>query len=378
MRVIVLLLVVLLGAGVAFWALGGSDPGAPPGPAPAETPRKQAVDPGPPERTAVRSEETPPTNPANPAGRPDAAAAPDAPAAPSTQPNLALHVRSAGDQRDVASFQVTARTATSTVRARGEAGHAALAAPPGVELDVLVEAEGFQPWRGPMQGAAAATPPPTTEVFLTPAAVAAGIELHVHTLEGEPVPRLRVEAFALAAGADRGPWQHARPLWSRIADRADGVYALPELAPGSYGIRAMGVDAKGDLLPRLPFLRTYELTGSNGFVEDVPLEPGCAFGIELVDAAGNAVAPPPEEVFALELRQPPGAAVAHRWVQTVSGQRSVGVDLVSAAGPAWLEQAIAPGVYELTVRERDTVRVQMQIVLRGGERQLERVPVPGR
>jgi hypothetical protein len=165
-------------------------------------------------------------------------------------------------------------------------------------------------------------------------------------------------------------------LWARRAAAADGRYALPTLAPGEYGIRVVATDADGELLPLLPFVRSFVLTGDNGFVEDVPLEAGALLALDLRDAAGQAFDPTRLGTVTLSLRLPGGPAVQRKWIVRHEGVEAAAIDVVPGVGRVVLAEAIAGGQYNLEVFVGGQPRVSKPLFLRPGQKHEERVDVP--
>lgn len=286
-------------------------------------------------------------------------------------PNVTLLVRHSRNRAPVAAFRVTARHAGAIVRVDGVDGHAALALPAGASGELLVEADGQVPWQQPLQAPGAASPARHLEVFLDPSMVASGIELIARTLDRTPVADIRVEAVTLEAAAETIDWAAGKRLWSRRAADAEGRYRLPELAPGRYAIRLQATEADGTLLPLLPFERIFELTGSNGYREDIVLEPGCLLTLDLVDASGKSF-DPSRTAIAIDLRLAGGPAVSRRWHQFAARGLAAAIDGLPGTGPAFLNAALAPGHYALQVSIAGKVRLRQTVVLRANERQTER------
>ncbi|MGC6489302.1 MAG: carboxypeptidase-like regulatory domain-containing protein, partial [Planctomycetota bacterium] len=261
---------------------------------------------------------------------------------------------------------------------RGEAaGRAALPLPRGVTGQLVLEADGLQP--RVFEDLAVppdAAPPLQLDVFLDPTRAAEGVTVWVRDADRRPVQDVRVDAFLLAADAPRGAWHLERPLWSRAASARDGRYRLPPLAPGRYGIRLTGVDEDGRPLPLTPSRRVFELTGGNGFVEDVTLEPACALQLDLVRPSGAAFRAAGRADVAIRLRAATEPALPRRWVSVgPDGARSSAVDRLPGPSPIWLAEATAPGAYVLEVAVDGVVQVQRQLVL-AATAQTERVVLP--
>jgi hypothetical protein len=278
--VIALVLVVALG----FWLGGAPAPVTPPdagggatAPAPVPTPA--------PAQGGNRTEVDAPTPPVATAP-PPVTPAPPTPPVMAAEPNVRLTVRDMVSRQPVAAFRW--RFQNSRVRSKGEGvdGKAALTLEASAVGTLLVEAEGLQPLT--KDGVIVPTPPAPAlalDLFLAPQGEATGITLMVHDLALQPLARVRVDAFRLA-DPQAADWHLGPALWARMAENTDGRYALPPLEPASYGLQVVAVDGNGEPLPLLPYRRVFEITGSNGFIDDVPLEPA-ARSLQ-VEAAGAA------------------------------------------------------------------------------------------
>jgi hypothetical protein len=251
-----------------------------------------------------------------------------------------------------------------------------LQAPHDTDVELLVEADQRQAvQKGPLRGAAPGQPPVQVEVTLVPIVVAAGITLHVHDLAMQPMRFVRVEAFRIHDQNRETTWTLEDPLWARKSSSEDGRYPLPTLPAGEYGIKLVGIDEQGAMLPLLPYVRTFRLTGDNGFVEDVPLEPGCALVLELVDANGNPYAPTSYGVATLALRLPNEPPVQRKWYAMQGGTAVTALNTLPGIGTAALAHAIPAGTYQLEVFCNNEPRVRQLLQLRA-ERQVERIVVP--
>ncbi len=327
-----------------------------------------------------RSNAAPPRPRPNPTTEPShpANAAPPTPRQDAAPANVVLRVREAVEHRAVASF--TWRYANNGTVAKGEAaeGEAMLRLPAGTRGQLLVEAGGMTPSVIEIGVPPAGAPAATIDVIMNPAAVATGITLLVHDLSLTPIASVRVDAFVLSPEA-RGTetWALGTPLWARRTSAADGRYELPELAPGEYGIRVVAVATDGSLLPMLPFKRRFELTGSNGFLEDVPLEPGCVPTFELVDGNGAALDPAQVGVVRLGIRLVGGPPVARRWVVQGAGAAAAsGIDVLPGIGTVSLAEALPAGSYEFEAAIGGHAPVRRVLALQPGATTNERVVVP--
>lgn len=372
-------LVVLVGA--TFWLLGDTDtpppvvsPEAANGQRSTNVPAKPVpgvrVDATPTPAGAATVVPSEPTTAPGPGDKANAAATEAGPG------NLVLVVHDAAAPGTAPTFRWRLKGRGDATTGTGSDGKATLQAPHDADVDLLVEADQRQAvQKGPLRGAAPGQPPVQVEVTLVPIVVAAGITLHVHDLAMQPMRYVRVDAFRIHAQNRDTTWAIETPLWARRASSEDGRYQLPALPPGEYGIRLVATDEQGALLALLPYVRTFQMTGDNGFVEDVPLEPGCALVLELVDAHGNPYDPTSYGVATLALRLPNGPPVQRKWFAMQNGTEATAVDVLPGIGTAALAQAIPAGQYQLEVFSNNEPRVRQLLQLRA-ERQVERITVP--
>jgi hypothetical protein len=376
MRAVAIVVVVMLlgGLGVYVWSTGGDPP--PPGSTGSNAPAPKAPAPtAPAERSAIVP--TPAASSTPTALSEAVAPAPaDAPAA-DTAGNVVVIVRDQTRQEPIAAMRWRFRGTGSVARGDGRDGRLELTLPVASTGDLRIEADGFEPWERTELAVPAATAPALeVEAFLVPAAAATGIRFVVRDPANAPIRHLRVDAFALTAANRDGAWHLGRALWSRRAKHDDGDYTLPNLAPGDYGIRIYATDDAGDPMPLLPFGRTFALTGSNGFREDVVLEPACVLTLELVDRDGAAYDPSRFGKLTLALGLPGAPATQRLWSSKAGDARASALDVLPGIGSATLEDPIASGSYLLELSVNGEPRLQRTLVLRAGEKQQERLIVP--
>jgi hypothetical protein len=293
-----------------------------------------------------------------------------------TAANVTLRVRTTAGHGDVSTFTWRFRNDANALRGEGRHGRADLRLPPDGNGQLLVESPGFAPFTTDVAAPAEGRPALSIDAFLDPAAQAAGITLLVHDTALQPVPNVRVDAFPLLAEGSRDAWHLGASLWARRSAAADGRYELPGLAPGDYGIRVLATDADGNLLPLLPYLHTFVLTGSSGYVEDVVLEPGCVPEFELLDAAGAPLDPKTTGVVQLHLTLPGTNAVPRMWTLRHEGRVTAALDTLPGSGVVAVAQPVPAGTYAFEVSIAGQQRVQQFVTLRAGERQQERIVVP--
>ncbi|MCB9884862.1 MAG: hypothetical protein H6838_05180 [Planctomycetes bacterium] len=370
--VVVTLLLLALALGVWLWRGNTQAPALPEDVAAAPGEQPSATAPAASERLEA-TPTAPSEEPTAPAAAPADGPQPGAPAA--ARP-FQLVVVDALTRQPVPEFRVNLRLPGGGMELRSRTGSTEVDVPAGTRGELLVEAQGYEPWHRIDFVAPPAEPQPAVvTVELNKAAVAAGITLHVHDTALQPVSTARVEAFQLGPGARDTDWWNGKPLWSRRATAEDGRYTLPTLAPGDYGIRVLAVDAKGTVLPFLPYTHVFALTGSNGFVEDVPLEAGCIPEFEVVDAYGKLLVPGTPSI-GLSLRVPGGPDVSRQWLVEQQGEVFRGLDLLPGVGPAWPEVPVAAGAWQFEVRRDGRTPHVEAVSLRSGERQRIRVSVP--
>jgi hypothetical protein len=161
-----------------------------------------------------------------------------------------------------------------------------------------------------------------------------------------------------------------------MAESKDGRYALPPLEPATYGLQVLAVDGNGEPLPLLPFRRVFTVTGSNGFLEDVPLEAGALLGLEIVDSAGQGFDPAKHGTTRLSLHFVGAPHVGRKWVNRQGQAAATAVDVLPGVGRAELAEAIPPGPYELEVTVQGALRSKLPMFLRPGFKNEERIVVP--
>jgi hypothetical protein len=324
-----------------------------------------------------RSDVTPAVQPPPTATEPPPAAAPVEAPVPALPTSVVLLARDVRNRQPVAAFRWRVRSGADSWSGQGANGRAELGLPPDRGGELLVEADGFAPHaRNDLVVPPAGGPPLQLDVFLLPAVPAAGITLHVRDLALQPIQHVRVDAFTLTPENRDRTWHLGPPLWARRAGAADGTYALPALPPGDYGIRVCATDADGNLLPLQPYSRAFAVTGDHGFVEDVPLEPGCILELVIVDAAGQPYDPTRRGVLTLALSTPGGPSVPRKWRTRSGNVDATAVDVLPGTGTAELAEPIAAGIYTLELRVNGEPRAQQQLALRPGERQQVPVQVP--
>jgi len=377
-----LLLLLVLFAAIAAWFLfaQGSDELSVPGDdrGSVTTPRpREGADPVA-ERDAVPAPPAPEASkpPANPAA-PAAASPPHESPAAAPAPNLRLQVRDATTRQPIAAFRWRLRTSQSGQSGDGKDGLAEILLQAAERAELLVEATGYQPLTQPgVKAAATGEVAVDLEVLLIPAGIGTGITLQIHDVALQPLRNVQVAAYTLRPDNRELAWQLEKPLWTRrTMSRTEDRLVLPDLPPGEYGIRVFGLDDQGAMLPLVPYVRTFALSGSNGFVEDAVLEPGCILQLELSNAAGQPV-DPANGAVTLDLRLPGGPAVPRLWQQQRETRTIGAIDALPGPGVTWPAEPLAPGTWQLEVQVSGQPALQRTLLLRSGERQAERLIVP--
>lgn len=374
MRAAALVFVALLVGAVAYWAFADRpplvlpvDPDAPATAGPIEpAPAQQG------ERVAVTPPPTAP--PATPPAKPELGVLP--PPQVAATPNVVLNVRDLVSRQPVAAFRWRFQNSRGTWKGDGADGRAELALEASAVGTLLLEADGLQPLS--KDGVIVPTPPQAAlqlDLFLAPQGVATGITLMVHDTGLQPIARVRVDAFQLADAKAEG-WHLGRALWARMAEAKDGKYQLPALEPASYGLQVVALDGNGEPLPLLPFRRAFAVTGSNGFLEDVPLEPGALLGLEIVDSAGQGFDPTKQGTTRLSLHFAGAPHVARKWISRQGQAAATAVDALPGIGRAELAEAIPGGPYELEITVNGALRSKQPLFLRPGVKNEERIVVP--
>ena len=292
---------------------------------------------------------------------------------------VAVEVRSLVDNQLVSGFRWRFTSGEPPLNGDERFGAAELPLPIGATGDLRIEADGMVPFVEQNISPQRA-PALRLQIYLRPTAPAAGITLLIHDIDRRPVSQIRVDAFSLRPGQQPGAWHLGEPEWSRVAKSDQGRFVLPALAPGGYGVQVRAVDDEDLPLPYAPFRRVYELTGGNGFLEDVTLEPACALRLDLYDVSGAPFDPMTRGAVRITLHAAGEPALPRRWIAARSGGaldrfRVSEVDLVPGPAPIWLATAAAPGPYilQLEVNGQTIARRPLQLA---GSKQTERLLVP--
>lgn len=400
MRAILAVFALVILSGAAYWVLQGDGAGVAPPSSEHEIEAKQPrgkADPAHADRAQVV---VPP--PSNPNLAPSLDTPSDSttsqsqsPVLPAPEATVVLTVRDIVTRQAIEAFKWRFVQPRSIERGESTSSVAELMLPRRAIGDLLVEAEGMQPFTKKQFVIPAENEPKLlVDVFLTPSATAAGITLLVKRLDNQPVTDVRVDAFEINDGNRDTAWQLQQPLWARRTAAEDGVYQLPPLPPGEYGILLVATSPEGDLLPLQPFRRTFRLTGSNGFLEDVPLEEACALQLQLLETNNQPFDPKSHGNVTISLNPAGQTGLQRKWTTMAKPDAAGGntggntrsntrsntgtvseANRVPGPGLIWLDEPIAPGSYLLEIFINGDPRVSQTLLLRGNERQLETIYV---
>lgn len=311
--------------------------------------------------------------PAPVASKPEPAAAP----LPTEEPiRLELLAYDAATLQGLASFRCRWRGDGRSGFVDGRDGRAVLRGDLPATVELLVEATGYEPSR-PAPAALAVPDAPATrvEAFLMPVAAHTGIVLTLRTLAQEPLGHMQFSVHPLTDPADDTPFELRPALWTRKSQQPNGRYVLPELPAGRYGLRAIAVDEQGQPLPLLPHRGEYTLTGSNGYDEDITLEPGCLLRLLMLDTLGNPI-DPATTPLTLTLRVAGGPQQPRAFLgRSPDGKLLRARDALPAIGPTWLETALPAGQWQLEWQRGEQVPQSLLLALRAGEAMTERCVV---
>jgi hypothetical protein len=315
----------------------------------------------------VPAEETPPT-----AGEPS----PTAKERQDGKTSATITAVDATTQQPIPSFRYRLEQQGGRIFGNAQAGAATVAVARIIPFDLFVEADGYDPSQvqGSVLGSSDQGTPITVELTRS-AGRAAGITLLATDQAREPVTNLLVQAFALPDAAAAETWRIAAPLWSRRTGNQAGKYVLPALGQGRFAIRAMVADALGKPLPFLPFEGTFELSGSNGYVETYVPEAGCIPELELVDRFGQPLAGG-EQGPLLHLSLPGGPAISRQWLARSDDKLLRALDRLPATGAVWPEVPMSAGVWQLDVQREGYAPHHELVTLTAGDRPKLRIATP--
>ena len=383
MRALLAVFAVILLGGAAYWALldNGSDVAPPSNDSELDGDGQNGnVDHERVDRDQVIEE---PDTLAPPPPAEDPETQPDTPDPDAPDATVTLAVFDVVPRKPIDAFRWRFVQQSSQQRGESTDSVAELALPRRAVGDLLIEAAGMQAFtKKQITIPAENAPNLLLDVFLTPATTAAGITLMAKNLDNQPIPNVRVDAFQINDQNRETAWQLGQPLWARSTAAEDGVYALPTLPPGEYGILLVATSATGELLPLAPFRRIFVLNGSNGFLEDVPLEEACALRLELLETNGQPFDPKVHGNVTISLNPIGQTGLQRKWTTNrkpnasgeVTGTVSA-ANVVPGPGLIWLDEPTAAGSYLLEIFINGDPRVNQTLLLRGNEVQTEQIYV---
>lgn len=367
MRSVIAFVAILVVGGVLYSSLAGDDSIAPPSNDPEVAQERQ---PNRPEHATGDRENVTPTPVAEDNVEAALADGPegqqDEVEAPPVDVTVVLDVRNVVTRAPIEAFRWRFVRPGDIQRGESADSVAMLDLPRAVVGDLLVEAEGMQPF----SHKAFVTPTANeqqehVDVFLTPTPTGLGITLMVKDLDRQPIQHVRVDAFKLNITNKESGWDLGQPMWARRTDAADGTYKLPSLPPGDYGIVLVATDEQGNLLPLASYRQTFTLNGSNGFLEDVPLEPSCALTLDLFDSSNAPFDPKIYGKTSISLNAVGQVGIQRKWTAKAEQSGTVSQNnAVAGKGRVWLDQPIAPGTYLLEIFVNSDPRVSQTLVLR--------------
>jgi len=381
MRAVLILVAVLALGGAAYWMVADNAPVALPEQHNDDNSEQRPEQANPELATSDRHNVTPAPAPKDPTPDPKPEAGTSNEIEPDANPTidvtLDLHVHNAVSRAPVAPFRWRFVRPGNILRGDNETGSAALALPRAVKGDLLIEADGMQPVeQKAFQTIGHNEPTQRLDVFLTPVPTGQGIKLMVKTLDRQPVPHVRVDAYKLRSDQNANEqtgWDLGQPLWSRGNSKPDGVYGLPPLPAGNYGIVLVATDPEGKQLPLSGYRQTFAVTGSNGFLEDVLLEPACALTIDLRDGQSRPYDPKVYGKTTISLNKAGETGIQRKWTANDDPSGTITEpNTVAGKGNVWLDQPIAPGNYLLEIFVDGDPRVSHSLQLRA-EQQVETI-----
>ena len=188
-------------------------------------------------------------------------------------------------------------------------------------------------------------------MFLSPAALAAGVTIEAATANGAPVARLRIDLWQLRPedqGLAAGDEPAHEPLWKRAFAAADGRHQLPPLPMGDFLLRAQPIDETGWALPLLPESRRFAYGGNEQLTLTAAFRAGLVLRLE-AEADGR-----PPRLCQIEVRDQDGPRPV-RWHQRSDERNVTAMDAALLPGRAESAVALPAGPYALEVRFGDAV-----------------------
>ncbi len=238
------------------------------------------------------------------------------------------------------------------------------------DYQLMLEKPGYQPSEKIKFRLETSTPQQEHRLFLIPSMQATGVELRVLDQWQQPIPYLQVRAQHFNKDKDKRTGQ----LWHRRQQSATGIYKLPTLAPGRYLLHMQAVDAQGQTTLHLSQELDLILTGNEAMVQDVILQQGANIRLQVRNANGALLG---QDVGLLLLdaqMQEQSCTWEHLQAEEGDSQQfkplpkaSVGINCLTTAAPARLQQPITPGAYTLKLQYKDGPVMERSLYLRAGE-----------
>jgi hypothetical protein len=377
MRAIFATIAILL-IGAAYWAMQSEgNTIAPPAPQNVTAPNKQASPPN--AATSMREAVNPRQKQVKPATNtaPPVAPPPSLPIEDAPQATAIVHVSNVVTRKPVKGFRWKFFQRGKILQDEVDSNSASLPIPRGAIGKLLIEADGMQPYtKDPLMVPKIASTPLEIFAFLTPVATATGVTLMARDIDGQPITNVRVDAFTLNTENHNEAWQVGQPLWARQAASDDGKYELPPLPPGEYGILLVATDKEGNLRPLTAHRQTVLLTGSNGYLEDVTLEPACALQLKVLDGNSQPFDPSTHARASIKLNQTGATNTQRKWtLATPEGKTVSEANAMPGKGTIWIDEPVPAGNYNLEIVIDGVTRAQQFLQLRANETQVETIYV---
>ncbi len=247
-------------------------------------------------------------------------------------------------------------------------------APVPLDTDVLiqVEAAGYEPSDKQAVKTTAFRPASELTIFLLRHMQFTGIELRVFDATLSPATTVRVVAEL------RKPNGSFERVWNRKADRANGIYRLPDLRAGTYQLTVRAVSSGDRLDMHVPFVKEVKFTGAEHYVLPVQLKAGARIRLEVQDQQGKTVG----RGVKVSLYTAAGDEVRTLWENIDKAGKplpfaAIGANGLAEDGPAMLWDPVPAGQYRLKVqRGRGEVRT-VPITLETGAIKSIRVKLGG-
>lgn len=359
------LLIALLGALVWFVAFRRSDVTVPVGDPAAEARADARLEPKPAELGASRAVREGPPDAGTAAARPTPAQPEPTPSA--SEGWLVVKVVDRATKAPLPHFKTLLRSGGPRQEREARDGEARLAVALDREAELTIEAEGYTPHGPERVEVHNAERTRTLTIELVRAVALSGVVLTVTDGRETPMPRIALTTWSFAADGTRTE----PPLWQRFNEAADGVYRVPDLAPGRFRFEIVALDEKGDPLPWLPATPNVDFRGGEEVPVRVQLTAGGLVRVVVKDGGGQPLGT--DVLLRLRNEVEP---LDVRWCAREAGTLLVRRGGLPAVGEARLERAIAPGRYVLEVARGSAAPISRDFVLAAGETVSLEIPLP--